>query len=137
MVNQYRCETCKSHQSHGCDVIGEYLLESETEFTSKVGCVSHSDHQSENDPNRKKEEYSWDWCIDCPRENKCMLNLTFEQCQEISKNVRDKVLKKLEEYIDEFAWEQEGDNGYSQTCISVDHLKKWFIEELRQQAGEL
>jgi len=54
--------------------------------------------------------------------------------QEIRKDEMDKVLKKLEEYIDEYAWEQEGDNGSSTTCIGVAHLKRWFIEELR---GEL
>lgn len=54
----------------------------------------------------------------------------------IQRDEQEKMLKRLEEYIDEFAFEHEGDNGYSETCIGVDHLKKWFIEEFRQNSKD-
>jgi hypothetical protein len=55
---------------------------------------------------------------------------------QIRQDEREKVLKLLENYIKEFAFEQGGDNGYSSINISVDHLEKWFIEELRQEGKD-
>ena len=57
--------------------------------------------------------YSWDWCLGCPRENKCMLNLTFEQCQDALKKEREKVLSELSILIHEWEVVAEGTAHWS------------------------
>jgi len=54
-MNQYRCETCKyTHDGSNCPAIQMFIgnMREERiirEITSKIGCASHSDFQSERD----------------------------------------------------------------------------------------
>lgn len=74
----------------------------------------------------------------CDYEDTCA-RYSFSDCMYCDENYKnkqseqEKVLKRLEQYIEEFSSDYEGDNGYSYTVVSVDHLKKWFIEELRSE----
>jgi len=62
-------------------------------------------------PHTPAPTYSWDWCLGCPRENKCMLGLTEKECEEILERDKNKAARAA-------------------TLATLDKLQKWRIKRM-------
>jgi hypothetical protein len=130
-MNQYRCETCKIGV-RDCPVTKGYydgtgmnipLRHYQKDFTSIVGCASHSDFQSEQLTENQK--------------NTRLLSKAAHDYK-IRRDERDKVLESIEQLrygiIAELTTGYEEADTINSEIVTGCFNK--FIAELRQQAGE-
>jgi hypothetical protein len=122
-MNQYRCEICKLWDYH-CPLSGGKIksLENVIEAMAIVGCASHSDFQSERQPDR----------ISCIHMQVCKFQTCTELCDYYCSlnSEREKVLDELLKRAKARAFR------VKVGCVTdIDDLEK-DAEELRQQAGD-